>query len=227
VKYVAGLIVAIIACMTAVASAGESMPRFVIKPSPHIALTAKGVGEAQVQLFTKHMQNDPDLKDVAPFALVVTNIGDKPVTVIAVKWTIKMPSRAPTVQIQTSDSYSLPRSKFRPVIDSHRNLLIAPTVVESEGSAAALQSGQAHIAQTHPRERLAEFAAAEIVEVEIDCVVFDDGEVAGPDTTRMRNEVVGRNAAASRVSSAVRSAVVRGESPGDVLANMSSSVVGG
>jgi hypothetical protein len=79
-------------------------------------------------------------------------------------------------------------------------------------------SGQGGIVGSVPSEKVIRlFDGASDVNVEIDSIVFEDGEVVGPDQLHLARDIRARKSAALLVLNQVRAAESRNESASEVL----------
>lgn len=152
-----------------------------------------------------------------PAAAVVLNSSDRTILAISVVWVYTDSAGRQTYRSLRSDSFSSPAK--RPVAMPHSKLLVTPSMILPESLV-----DRAFLATTVSSQReAAAIAASSAIAVELDLVIFDDGEVDGPDRRHYIAELQARKLAASSVVQDVRSALAKGESSSDVISLLCSA----
>lgn len=189
----------IVACAPAPLTAENTVELHVVRgdsPSSLIGISDVRPADAQA-IFTGK------LSPLVQASFWFANNSDRPVVAIATTWVVAKKDGSIRTERFTADSFLI--TDARPVVEPHRRLLVAPRFwlkEESMGQYAAspnfARTQGANLGRT-----LEEFAQAGVVRVEIDSVIFADGEVVGSNRTRFDSEITERKAAAETVLAAL------------------------
>jgi len=146
------------------------------------------------------------LLPLQPASFWLTNNSDKPIVGIATRWVVSNSDGTAHTKLFTADSYL--NTRALPVVGSHARLLVAPRIWLQEGRLGEYAASPyfADVQRTGLRRIADEFANAKSVMVEVDSVIFSDGEVAGPNRMGLDREIAGRGSAAQAVLNVLREA---------------------
>jgi hypothetical protein len=149
-------------------------------------------------------------------AFVLTNNSDKSIVAVSANWTVTDAAGVTSVWRFTSDSFLDVMS--RPIALAHSKLLVAPKIWVRKDDINAFVASKVFEAKRMGLERIGrKLASASAIFVEVDAVIFADGEVAGPNRGRFDREIADRKLAANDVLAAVKQAEVDGRPPAEVL----------
>jgi hypothetical protein len=158
----------------------------------------------------RHLARDPQ---EALVAIILENHSEKPITAWRFRWQFTGASGQQRVGIISGDSYAV--DIFRPIADPASRHLIAPSGCVSESSLNRILSGGGFVgASTRGVHTLSDLTE---VTFEIHLIVFDDGEIAGPDPDDYAVELQGRKRAAEFVAKQIRMAQAEGRDVTPVL----------
>jgi hypothetical protein len=144
-----------------------------------------------------------------PATFILTNQSSRAIVGLAVQWVFTDQNGHPGLHTTSSDSFLLLRPNA--VVAPHARLLVAPGVFLPESLAQSPHTGPS-ISAFDGRSAPNVPVASQVV-VKIDCVIFEDGEVAGPNQTHYDAEIQSRKIAAEQIAKQVRSAQSRNEDP--------------
>jgi hypothetical protein len=188
-------------------------------PSSHISTVTVAPFDASrfpifKDLFTGHRVG------LQPVSFVLINNSDKPIVGIEVQWTTTDASGREQSSFFESDSLRSPTEW--PVADAHDNLLVAQDLFLSESTLKRINPGAGHggIIGSFGSD----FSDAVRIGISIDCLIFADGEVVGPNQHGLTDEIAEafqqRVDAANAVVQKVQSALQAGQDPAKVLSPM-------
>lgn len=129
----------------------------------------------------------------------LTNNSNKPIVGIATTWAVGNSDGSIRMERFTADSF-LTRD-VQPIIEPHHRLLVAPRlwVKEEQLEQYATSPYFLKVEAAKLERTMGEFARAAMVKVEVDAVIFADGEVAGRNKTGFDSEITMRKSAADTV----------------------------
>jgi hypothetical protein len=182
-----------------------------VTKSPHPSVVIEKAGsEKTASLFTAR------LSPLQRCSFFLLNNSDKDVVGVDANWTVIDDKGNATVWRFTSDSFLDVRD--RPVIEPHSRILVGPRIWVKEDSIQQFVNSGALTAKSAALGRLADrIAAANAVYVDVDSIIFADGEVAGPNTDEFDREITIRRLAANDVLAVVRDAKLAGRPPTEGL----------
>jgi len=194
-------------------SAQEGARTVIISKSPHPKLDiTKAEFDNTRGLFANR------LAPLQRCSFFLANNSDKDVVAVDAKWSLVERDGKTNVSRFTSDSFLDVRA--RPVIGAHSRILVGPRIWVREDSIEDYVASQVLMAKRAELERLADrVAAANAVYVDVDSVIFADGEVAGPNSDAFDREIASRKLAADDVLGVLQDAKLRGQDPSDALRN--------
>jgi hypothetical protein len=144
-----------------------------------------------------------------PAAFILTNQSSRAVVGLAVRWVYVDQSGRQGFLTHQSDSLS--KANAIPVMPPRTRLLVAPGVFLPESLAQSPHIGP-------PLEALdgravPDMANASEITVQIDSIIFEDGQVVGPNNFHLDADIQGRKIAAGELAKQIRTAQSRGEEP--------------
>jgi hypothetical protein len=150
-----------------------------------------------------------EMLELRPLCLVLRNLSSKSIVGLTVRWvTTGSSGRQETFTYQT-DSFFLVR---RPVVGANARLLVAPGLLVPEG-AGFVGAGK-------DQALSAAVQKSDSVNVSLDVVIFDDGQVVGPDTSHTLEQIRARKIAAEYVANAVSETLKAAGDPSRLLAQL-------
>lgn len=198
------------------------MPHLTIidSPCPEVRLVPYNANEFPKfqQLFEKAADPNSPLRHLAPdpveadVALVLENLSDRAITALRYRWLNADESGKVRPRTCTSDSYMV--DVFRPVVAPHSRQLITPSSMVNESIIDHVQKGGGFIGAGVGMSAQRFISDTNF---ELDLVLFDDGEICGPDRDRFAGELQCRKPAAEFVAKEVRLAEAEGRYPAPVL----------
>jgi hypothetical protein len=180
--------------------------RFAPSPTPYITITPANA------------DNLPGFDNSAvskfhPAAFILTNQSGRAIVGLAVRWVYVDQNGRQGLLTHQSDSFS--KANANAVISPRARLLVAPGVFLPESLAQSPHIGP-------PLEALdgrpvPDMATALEITVQIDSIIFEDGQVVGPNNSKLDAQIQGRNIAAGELAKQIRNAQSRGEEPTSTL----------
>ncbi len=148
-------------------------------------------------------------------AVVITNNSDKKIVVCNIRWVYSVAGRTKQTALAI-DSFLTP--KAQPLLAPRQRAVATPFAFTSE---ALVSGGQ--IKGRSPANGGLMTTSPEVL-VTLDLVIFDDGEVVGPDEQHYVADLQGRTLAAKYISEQVSAALARGENSASLLSPLASSI---
>jgi hypothetical protein len=134
--------------------------------------------------------------DPEPASVILINKTNRAIVALTAIWATPDPKTGrPHREILSTDIYQGPN--LRPIIVANSNTVIGPSTLLSE-------DGKGFRGKPSPRQ-LERYAAAQTT-VTIDAVIFEDGELVGPDTRNLAADLIARKQAANILLARIRSA---------------------
>jgi hypothetical protein len=194
-----------------------------VVPSPTPAVTLRRYEKSLFPVFDqlfetpspssplRHLALDPQ---EASFALILENQSEKPISAWSFHWQMTDSTGKQRSVTMYGDSYET--GIFRPVADTGSRHLISPSRSVSETILSHAVEGGGFIGGScfTTTRTLSEIAE---VSFEIHVIVFDDGEITGPDPNGYCTELQGRKRAAEFVARQIRIAREEGRDVTPVL----------
>ena len=174
-------------------------------PSPEIALA-----QYNAHLHPGFASPNPRFGGIPPESFVLTNRSNRAVVALSVLWTMTQPDGRQTPYIMRNDSFMHPNSSA--LVPPNSRILVTPKALLREGVARSPQMGGGTAAGQGGGA-----ASPTVAAVKVDCVIFEDGELVGPNETHCDEEIQSRKIAADSIVRQVRNAQARGEDPAIVL----------
>lgn len=181
-------------------AAGQGRPSVNISssPSPEIELVPFDTG--QFPAFGT-IDGEP--------GFVVTNRSARAVVGLTILWTSTRQDGKRIVNMQRSDAFSMPGKHV--VLHANSRLVATPKGFFWEPLSSRMYGvggGGSHYPSAVP------------IDATVDCVIFEDGELVGPNDSHHDVDIASRRIAAASVVQQVREAQGRGEPPETVLSQM-------
>src|SRR5262249_46298642 len=161
-------------------------PRFSIgsSPSPEVSLSVFS-GDA-FPIFNELFDLAPETRDLRPVSFVAVNRSNKAIIGISVDWLLTDQTGKTTSPNTRSHSFLAP--DFAPLAAPRESLLVLPGMFVQESP----MRGRGKVV-THPSSRtVALFSSSVQVHAEIDAIIFSDGEIVGPNRSKLHAEIQDR-----------------------------------
>lgn len=219
-QHVTGAWSVLLFALTAIGGLGaQAMPKLNIKgsPSPEVSLTPFSPSEFPVfkDVF------DQKSASLMRASFVVSNGSDRSIIGIGVTWTLT--DSAGRESTFSNRSHSFQVRGGRPLALPRGHLLAGPETFVPE---AILLHPEGGVIGVIPNDRtVSKFAGATEVRVEVDCIIFQDSEVVGPDRLGLVNMIQDRREASQEVLKRVEQARAKGQDPTEVLRQILSTPI--
>lgn len=201
------------------------MLRLNILPSPSAAIHLTRYEETSFPKFSElfhpvaaqsalsHLARDPN---EAESSVVFENRSENAVTALRYRWRMIDELGKETTHTASSDSYTV--DIYRPVAEPGSRHLIGPSGMLDEALIDHVRAGRGFMG-SHHRIKQEGKSEAEIVEItfEIDFLLFDDGEIAGPDVDGYATDLMCRKPASEFVAKQIRLAAAENRDVTPVL----------
>jgi hypothetical protein len=147
-----------------------------------------------------------------PVSFVLTNKASRKIFGVAIRWmVVDAAGRERRVSLR-SDSFMGYRQD--PVAGPHAGILISPGAITPEVPVGPPFLGSGRSSSSGHAEMIGKAAA---VTVELDCVIFEDGEFIGHNSVGFDSEITARYEAAMKVAKLVREALAQGKTVASAL----------
>jgi hypothetical protein len=192
----------VLALTVSIAARGGPIPQLPTSPTPLVSITAATADKlpqfdsAIVQKFHSN-------------AFLLANESDKAIVGLMALWTFTDANGFPRTEQVHTDSFMQPHSPV--LLLPHARLIVAPGAFLPEALAQAPHIG-ARLEDLDGRLNRDILGATQI-KVQIDLVIFEDGEIAGPNETRYDTMIQNRKIAATQIAKQVRNALSNGDDP--------------
>jgi hypothetical protein len=181
-----------------------------IQQSPGLQVALAPFSISQFPVFAP-MQAGGDFVEQAAF--VISNESDQGIIGVAVRWVIGKPNGVTASHASSTHAYlSAPAT---PLVEPKGRLLVTPSSFVRESiltSGGGIVGG--HLSR---RDIVSKFTDAEHINAEVDCIIFADGEVVGPDNLKLTDSIQDRQEALAAVLAQIHAARSKGEDPTDRL----------
>jgi len=151
-----------------------------------------------------------------PYAFLLTNESNKTIVGLMTLWTFTDANGFPRTGEIHTDSFMQPHSPA--LLAPQSSLIVAPGAFLPVALANRPHLG-ATLTDLDGRLSPAIIGATNI-KVEIDLVIFDDGEIAGPNATRFDTQIQDRKIAATLLAKQIRNTIANADDPNTVLSNV-------
>jgi hypothetical protein len=199
----------VLACTLVGALAGPTRPasqtamelHVVRGESPHSSVAIRNVSLEEVGVILRGK-----LAPLARASFWLENNSNRGIVGIATTWAVTGKDGSTHMKRFTADSFLL--DNRRPVLEAHHRMLVGPRmwVPQELIERYAASPYFARVQNANLERILEEFTRAAAVRVEIDSVIFADGEVVGSNRTRFDSEITRRKAASETVLAALDAA---------------------
>lgn len=196
---------------------------FTVSPSPSFKIVLGRYDAAsfpKLRVIFEEQSNESPLRllaqprDEAEYAVVMENFADKDVTALHYQWVMTDENRKMRKHTVSSDSYMV--DVHYPVLRAGDRMLICRGGSVNDSLLDHVLSGGGIMGSSsgsHPQP----LVGVVTLRLEIDMVLFADGEIAGPDTDKFALELLARKPAAEFVAKQIRSAQAEGRDVVPVL----------
>lgn len=187
------------------------MLRSNIHPSPSPEVSVIQYDEVAFPRFRPLFENLPESSPLrhlaldpkeAPFAVVLENRSQKAITALRYRFVMTEDSGKQRTRTLSDDSYKV--DVFRPIVEPRSRQVITPSGSVNEALMDHVLAGGGLVKMSFSGQSLDAVAG---MTFEIDFVLFEDGEWAGPDTDRYGLELQFRKPAAEFVAKQIRLAM--------------------
>jgi hypothetical protein len=192
----------------------QVMPKLYIKSSPSPDVTLTPFSPSLYPVFNEVFDRfDRGIAALAPASFVVSNGSGKAIIGIGVKW--RLVDSAGRESTYDEGTHSFLVMSQRPLAPAHGRLLAAPRTFVSEDLLLHPEKG---VVAVLPGDAfIARFSAAVTIHAEVDSIVFQDGEVVGPDDLGLVKSIRDRRDAAAEIVKQVESAQAEGKDASEAL----------
>jgi len=152
-------------------------------------------------------------------AFILANNSDRAIVGLVVQWVYSDAGGHPITHNVRSDSFMQVTS--HPVVLPHARLLVAPGAFVNEANIDKPHIGLSAETMDGRLDKATEGASG--IAATIDIIIFDDGTIAGPNTTRFDTELQNRKLAATVLAKQIRNAIAKGEDPSITLTRIMDS----
>jgi hypothetical protein len=149
---------------------------------------------------------------VHPASFVLTNLSNRAIVALAIEWSYTTQDGREGQGFSKSSSLS---TNTGPVVQPHTKLFVGPKVFLPESLAFAPHVGSPFEALDGRSAHWA--AAATQITAKIDVIIFEDGELVGPDQSQFEVEIQSQKMSADQIAGKVRYAQSQGEDPTPTL----------
>lgn len=176
--------------------------RFIPSPTPDIIVSS--ANRDTLPSFA-----DSTIAKFHPASFVITNRSDRSVVGLVVRWAYTDRDGHQRVHKYSSDGFLIPTARI--VLSPGKRLLVAPGASLPESLALSPHVGST--VDALDGRAVPSMQDASEITVQIDCVIFDDGEVVGPNQSNYDIEIQNRKIAAEQLAKQVRNAQAMGREP--------------
>jgi hypothetical protein len=190
----------------------QVVPKIHFADSPMPGVSFAAFNAAQFPVFNPIFIRSTEHARVQSASFVVSNQTDRAIIGIALLW--KITDASGGWSPYTLRTHSFLSTTPLPVVLPKGVLLVTPGSFFPE--AAMLQSGG--IIGSAPSEKIInQFNGATDINIQVDCIIFADGEVVGPDQLHLPADIQARKAGADAIVKEVHAAQSKGQDPTTVL----------
>jgi hypothetical protein len=202
------LLAFIVALTSVIVASAQSIPMKVQLPaSPTTEVAVKTILPEDFPTIDKTA-----FATVHPASFVLTNLSNRGIIAITIEWSYTtQDGRQGQGFSKSSGLYTI----TGPVVQPHTRLFVGPKVFLPESLAFAPHVGSPFEALDGRSAHWA--AAASQITAKIDVILFEDGELVGPDQSQFEVEIQSQKMAADQIASKVRYAQSQGQDPTPTL----------
>lgn len=187
----------------AVSTRGGPIPQH-LPTSPHPLVSVTAATSDNLPQFDAAL-----VQKFHPYAFILTNQSDKAIVGLMTLWTFTDSHGFPRTEQVHTDSFMQPRSPV--LLVPHARLIVAPGAFLPEALAQTPHMG-ARLEDMDGRLNR-DINGATQIKVQVDLVIFEDGEMAGPNETRYDTMIQNRKIAATQIAKQLRNALSNGDDP--------------
>lgn len=155
---------------------------------------------------------DPEVvRKFHPNTFLLTNESDKNIVGLMIRWTYTDAGGRPGASSVHTDSLDRPKTVL---LGPHATLIVAPKMFFPVAFATVPHVGPT-LADLESSDGA--MVGATNIQASIDLIVWQDGEIAGPNVARFDEELAGRKLAATVLASQIRNALAQGVDPKETL----------
>jgi hypothetical protein len=159
---------------------------------------------------------DPRTASLAAASVVVSSLTEKAIIGIGVQWMLT--DAAGHESVYSNRTHSFLVTSGRPLALPHGRLLVGPQTFVSE---AVLRNPSGGIIAPLPNDQtVTRFTKASNIRIEVDSIIFQDGEVIGPDRLGLVDAIRNRADAARAIVKQVEEAQAKGNDPAEALRSL-------
>jgi hypothetical protein len=205
--------------VAAIMAGAQSVKKTTIDASPSPQVTLLPFDAAVFPAFKEVF--DSRTAGLAAASVVVSNATDKAIIGISIQWTLT--DAAGVESVYSNRTHSFLVASGRPLALPHGRLLAGPQTFVSE---AVLPHPDGGIIAPLPNDQtVARFTTASKIRIEVDSIIFQDGEVIGPDHLGLVDAIRDRSDAARAIVKRVEEAQAKGNDPAQALRSLVASPV--
>jgi hypothetical protein len=205
--------------ISAVVLGAQVVPKLEIGKSPSSAVVIAPFDPSVFPVFKDVF--DPRIASLRAAALVVTNESNKAIIGISITWTLTDLAGRKSAYSNRTHSFLVPSS--RPLALPHGHLLVAPETFVSEDVLLHPQGGVIGLMASD--RTVARFSDVSAIRAEVDSIIFQDGEVVGPDQLGLVEAIQNRRDAAEKIVRWVEQSQDKGKDPAELLRQVVSSAI--
>lgn len=186
--------------------------------NPHMKIQMAASPSTEVAIKTIIPEDFPTIDKAAfanvhPASFVLTNISNRAIVAIAIEWSYISEDGYEGHHLYKSSNLSIKNAKA--LVQPHTRLFVGPNMALPESLASAPHIGPRFEALDG---RSAPWAAtASQMSATIDVIIFEDGELVGPNQSHYDGEIQSQKLAADQIASKVRYALSQGQDPTPTL----------
>lgn len=206
----------LLAVLTSIVASAQNIPMKVQHPtSPTTEIDVKAILPEDFPNIDKAA-----FAKVHPASFVLTNLSNRAIVALSIEWSYTSEDgRTGQGFVKTSSL----NTKSPAVLKPHARLFVGPKVFVSESSTSTPHIGQRLEAlDGHLALRAAN---ATQITATIDTIIFEDGELVGPNKSQYDAEIQSQKIAADQIASKVRSAQSQGQDPTPTLKQIAAATM--
>jgi hypothetical protein len=204
---------------TAIGLGAQAVPKLHIGNSPSTGVMLTPFSPSEFPVFKDVF--DRKSAGLEPASFVVSNETDRAIIGIGVRWTLTDSAGRESSYSNRTHSFLMPSG--RPLALPHGRLLAGP---ETFVSADVLQNPNGGVIGLIPNDQtVARFDNASEIRVVVGSIIFQDGEVVGPDQLGLVDVIRNRREAVVEVIKQVEDALAKGKDPAGVLRQIVSTPI--
>ena len=213
-KFSPFLLIAVGSYLPLLGQSTMSTNSLVVGVTPHSSINISPLAPSLAPDLAKAFDSE-SMKFSSGFA-ILSNNSQQSVVALAAIWRYTDSSTGAQKRMEfLSDSFQTPDT--RPVIEAGVRVLLGPNAIIPER--LAREHGASGYLGAIQAETLQPLEKATDLKLDVDLIVFADGEMFGPDMLRTSTDLVARYSAAKKIAAALDSARTSGRSPASALSD--------